>query len=365
MDSGIVSLTDIEEMKTFIDKILEDNIVFNELKGIVGRHDESHTCNLLSIEITDSEDNTTRFTKEQGRPAESMDALKHEELGKDLDKQQRLTTYALDNVFSIDSNKLCQFEVNKQYLQAAHRSSSISLMLYSKNINTRAKANSYILCGLLFLKELKEQGKKTLYIPLICCKKGIGRGFLSLAEKIAEDLNYDKITLNSMDPPLGFYIKKGYQFEPGLDRYYKLKNKIDLNVFKTNSEALKHALYQSTTGYYPLLTEGTKYSFRRLGRRQNIQTATHLDKIKMVGDEIKMFKNFGALQASANTPPNTPANVNADRSSRRRSSRRRSLRHNPYGRAGGGRKLGYMGGKRTNIRRTNKSKRKSKRKVKR
>ena len=142
-----------------------------------------------------------------------------------------------------------------------------------------------------------------------------------------------------------------------LDKYDKKRGKI----VSLSQNAAKHAGFLDK---YGRLTNHATHSasLRRnvtgplkRGQRNFLKRGVNsLSRVRMQGPEIEMYLN---TRTDARTSHYFPS---ADRSSRRR-----SLRHNPYGRAGGGRKLGYMGGKRTNIRRTNKSKRKSKRKVKR
>ena len=77
------------------------------------------------------------------------------------------------------------------------------------------------LCGLVFLKEHspKDYTKNTdyLYISLICSIKGVGNHLMKKCEDIARMLNKTKIKLDSLDAPLGFYLYKGYKFDPSYD----------------------------------------------------------------------------------------------------------------------------------------------------
>ena len=85
------------------------------------------------------------------------------------------------------------------------------------------KKKTYIdnLCGLVFLKENapKDYTKNTdyLYISLICSNSGIGSHLMKKSEEIARMIGVNKIKLDSLDAPIGFYLYKGYKFDRSND----------------------------------------------------------------------------------------------------------------------------------------------------
>ena len=85
------------------------------------------------------------------------------------------------------------------------------------------KKKTYIdnLCGLVFLKENapKDYTKNTdyLYISLICSNSGVGSHLMKKSEEIARMIGVNKIKLDSLDTPIGFYLYKGYKFDRSSD----------------------------------------------------------------------------------------------------------------------------------------------------
>ena len=73
------------------------------------------------------------------------------------------------------------------------------------------------LCGLIFLKEHAPKNTKAitdyLYITLVCAIKGIGGHLMNKCEEIAIKMGFNKIKLDSLDAPIGFYLYKGYKFD--------------------------------------------------------------------------------------------------------------------------------------------------------
>lgn len=134
-----------------------------------------------------------------------------------------------------NGEKLCS-GVTKGYILDDLKDSDYILILTSINLplhNLRDK--DFVidkLCGLVFLKNFapKDIKKNTeyLYISLICAQRGIGSHLLKKCEEFAEFLEVPKIKLDSLDAPLGFYLKKGFMFDySSTTRLYKISH--DLN----------------------------------------------------------------------------------------------------------------------------------------
>ena len=214
----------------------------------------------------------------------------------------------LSSTIITSSNKLCLFKVNKGYISEQNKLSNISLVLFSEDINSRTKTEKYIICGLIFLKEIVTKTNNNLYIPLICCKPSIGSGFMLLAEKITQDLGYSKLTLNSMADPLGFYIHKGYILDRGNDTYI-LENPLFLDKYNpvngdiktVYQNAAKHAKYYNEKGRLVSHTNKKKTLTKKVSGKLSRSQKKFLSKpvvsltgIRKIGNEIRMSKKFNA-----------------------------------------------------------------------
>ena len=345
----IDSLNTPGKMKTFISNL--DNNIFKSLKD-----PKDVDCNLLLVKVKNKFGTYLCIKKPDGSILIPNEA--------DLKK--------LNNTLFTAENSLCLFKVNKGYIKEQNKNSDISLVLFSVNANDRSNNTRITICGLLFLIE---KINKTLYIPLICCKSGIGGVFMKLEEKIARDYKYHKITLNSMARPLGFYIYKGYNFAKGND-VYKIEKDFPLFLDKYDEKlgkikrvgsknASKRAGFLNKSGklipystYSASLSRNVPGQLKRAQRNFLTTGVNSLQGVRMLGNEIGMEKNTRTDARTSAQPmrrrqPALPKQRSAGKY-RTRTRRRGNLGY-----------TSYMGGKRTNIRRTNKSKRKSKRKVKR
>jgi len=270
-------------IKHFISKL--DNRIFKSL-----RKPKGVDCNLLLVEVK-NKNGTFRYVKR------ADDTLYEPKI--DVLKQLSASLFTT-------ANKLCLFKVNKGYIKEQHQQSNISLVLFSETINKRTQKVKYIICGLLFLKEKMYKKSNNLYIPLICCKPGIGSGFMLSAEKIAKDLGYNKLTLNSMADPLGFYIHKGYQFDKGND-VYTLENPLFLDKYNQKTgevrtvyqNAANHAGYLNQKGRLishrdkkRILTQKVKDILSRTQKKFLGRSASSLMRVKKKGNEIGMYKKF-------------------------------------------------------------------------
>ena len=284
----LIDSIDGSNIKHFISKL--DKNIFKTL-----REPKGVECNLLLVEVKNNY-GTFRFIKRaDGVLVEpKIEVLKQ-----------------LSSSLFTSANKLCLFKVNKGYIKEQNQESNISLVLFSETINKRTKEVKYIICGLLFLKEKMYKKSNNLYIPLICCKPGIGSGFMLLAEKIAQDLGYDKLTLNSMADPLGFYIHKGYQFDKGND-VYTLENPLFLDKYNKKTGEVR-TVYQNAANHAGYLNQKGRlvsHRYRKIGTqfgipRQKVKdvlsrsqkkllgrSVSALMRVKMKGNEIGMYKKF-------------------------------------------------------------------------
>lgn len=279
----LIDVIDVSNIGHFISNLY--NGIFKSL-----RKPKGIDCNLLLVEVKNKNGIFRYIKKADGTiiPPTS-DVLKD-----------------LNNELFKNKNKLCSFKVNKGYINEQYQQSNISLVLFSKTINKRTQKVKYIICGLLFLKEIVNSKNNNLYIPLICCKPGIGSGFMLMAEKIAQDLGYHKLTLNSMADPLGFYIHKGFQLEQGND-VYTLENPMFLNTYNESSgeirtmyqNAANHATYLSEKGSLishrdrkRTLTKKVKGQPTRAQKKFLGKSLSSLMGVKKKGNEIGMFKKF-------------------------------------------------------------------------
>ena len=279
----LIDYIDGKNIKHFISKL--DKNIFKSL-----REPKDVECNLLLVEVKNKH-GTFRFIKRED--------------GTLFEPNIELLKQLSDSLFT-SANKLCLFKVNKGYIKEQNQDSNISLVLFSENIHKRTKKVKYIICGLLFLKEKMYKKSNNLYIPLICCKPGIGSGFMLLAEKIAQDLGYNKLTLSSMADPLGFYIHKGYQLDKGNDVYTLEKplfldkyNKKTGEVRTVYQNAANHAGYLNQKGRLVshrdrkrIITQKVKDVLSRSQKKLLGSSVSSLMRVKKKGNEIGMYKNF-------------------------------------------------------------------------
>ena len=281
MSRIIDSLNTPKKMKTFIINL--DNRIFKPLKD-----PKDMNCNLLLVKVKNNSGTHIFIKKQDGSILIPNEAY--------LKK--------LNNTLFTTKNSLCLFKVNKGYIKEQNKNSNISLVLFSVNANDRSNNTRITICGLLFLIE---KINKTLYIPLICCKSGIGGVFMMLAEKIATDNGYNQITLNSMAGPLGFYLYKGYNFVKGTDVYEIEKNfplfldKYDKKrgkIVSLSQNAAKHAGFLDKYGrltnhatHSASLRRNVTGPLKRGQRNYLTRGVNSLSRVRMQGNEIEMYLN--------------------------------------------------------------------------
>lgn len=117
----------------------------------------------------------------------------------------------------IDGYMLCKKSVDPTYLKEQFDNNRYSLLLFSQNTSTIPRETTQnklkqLFCGLVFLNH---KSNKSIYLSLICSKKGLGSNLLLLGEDISTKLNYKEIHLKSLEEPYGFYLYKGYKNKKG------------------------------------------------------------------------------------------------------------------------------------------------------
>ena len=120
----------------------------------------------------------------------------------------------IKKLLSIHGSKLCAGDINKGYLLDQFEKCKYIIILLSlteTKYDFRDPANLIKrLCGLVFLDT---KPNNSMYVSLICGKPGLGSKLLNFSETISKQLGYTKMKLNSLDSPIGFYLKKGYLFD--------------------------------------------------------------------------------------------------------------------------------------------------------
>ena len=231
----------------------------------------------------------------------------------------KLEINMLENILHITGHKLCSYTVNPGYIMENYKDSDISFVLFS-NIsvpyNLRKKNTPPIsICGLLFLNNMKKHN--ALYIPLICAKSGLGGSLIELAEETAKKFKKKQVRLTSIDQPIGFYLKLGYQLQKGRNTYIVPKN-VHVKLFKkkVTNEALEilndslvdSAAFTNKLGFvrkfkdvkFRLRTKKNNTASRKYSLRNRLNTSKFINKgdigmlynIKKDDDGIFMFKDL-------------------------------------------------------------------------
>lgn len=105
--------------------------------------------------------------------------------------------------------------VNKDYILETYESTDICVLLFSRSLTQKELRSKRVienLCGFMFLDTKRTKRERSIYVNLICTSRGFGSKLLRFAEEISVNLGFNRVTLSSLDGPLGFYIKKGYTF---------------------------------------------------------------------------------------------------------------------------------------------------------
>jgi len=134
---------------------------------------------------------------------------------KSIDLSTLTDDKTIKTLLELHGERLCAGDINKRYLLEQFNECDIIIILLSITVtkyNSRdAKSLTKRLCGLVFLNKQPEDN--SIYLSLICGKSGLGSKLLNFSETISKQLRYTKMKLNSLDLPIGFYLKKGYLFD--------------------------------------------------------------------------------------------------------------------------------------------------------
>ena len=106
--------------------------------------------------------------------------------------------------------------VNLDYIVQSFSITDLSLMLFSRGVTKHDLRSKHVvekLCGFMFLDTKNSKKELSIYVNLICASRGFGSKLLKYAEDISVKLNYNRVTLRSLEGPLGFYLKKGYKLK--------------------------------------------------------------------------------------------------------------------------------------------------------
>ena len=106
--------------------------------------------------------------------------------------------------------------VNKDYILETYESTDICVLLFSRSLTQKELRSKRVienLCGFMFLDTKRTKRELSIYVNLICTTRGFGSKLLRFAEEISVNLGFNRVTLSSLDGPLGFYLKKGYSFK--------------------------------------------------------------------------------------------------------------------------------------------------------
>ena len=268
-----------------------DTFKLSKALRIMGRGGNPYICNCMLIKVLNhsnpEEPEPMYFIKRDGMPLITLDIKVAED--------NKLLTFLEKNLF-LDSNNLCKFTINKSYIKSNYDLCDISIVLFSENIIKRTKTSKYVVCGLLFL----EERNKSLYLSLICAKRGIGGLLLKFAEMIGRFFKYQKIILTSVDKPMPVYIHKGYKFMTGTDTF-DVENDVKIIPFKENLETgdiesintlTSRAYYENNMGR---LTSATTSSIgkRKSSKLKKLNKKLKLIKVKKTNDNsVYMYKDL-------------------------------------------------------------------------
>ena len=118
---------------------------------------------------------------------------------------------SIEEILEWSGEKLCK-TIGTDYILSELENADIVILSSSINTNkTRSKQLSKRLCGFSILSIKKDY----LYVSIICALPGVGGKMIKFVEKVALQMKKKKIKLDSLDAPIGFYLKNGYTFNRG------------------------------------------------------------------------------------------------------------------------------------------------------
>jgi GNAT superfamily N-acetyltransferase len=170
-----------------------------DLYGTITKYENSYECNTVLFKVNSEKETDSEIVK--------------------VIKEYSKTDLSIIEDTKIDilglisqATVLCA-GVNKGYLVDTYDTTDICVMLFSRSLPDYDLRNPKVvenLCGFMFLDTKRTKKEKSIYINLICTSRGFGSKLLKFAEQISQRLGYNRVTLSSLDSPLGFYLKKGY-----------------------------------------------------------------------------------------------------------------------------------------------------------
>lgn len=203
--------------------------------------------------------------------------------------------------------------VNKGYLLDVYETTDICVMLFSRSVTDMELRSKHIienLCGFMFLDTKRSKKERSIYVNLICTSKGFGSKLLKFAEQISISLGYNRVTLSSLDSPLGFYLKKGYTFRNkrnptvyeisnDTEELYPVKSKIE--KFESSNDLtlqpLRGMLYnekRSNGAHFWIYTQSRGDSSYDRRNWTYIKPGNLLLFKRVVGPDGNVFYNFDA-----------------------------------------------------------------------
>lgn len=169
--------------------------------GTMLKHGTTYECNTILLNVNASK-------------APEKDVL---EVIKDYEKndEQFIKDSEVDVVSLLSQAEGLCGGVNKAYILETYETTDICVLLFSRSVTQKELRSKRVLenlCGFMFLDTKTTKRERSIYVNLICTSRGFGSKLLRFAEEISVNLGFNRVTLSSLDGPLGFYIKKGYSF---------------------------------------------------------------------------------------------------------------------------------------------------------
>ncbi len=101
----------------------------------------------------------------------------------------------------------CQSKINRAWGRKNLKDYDFIIVAMREGSKTRRKTNSVLICGFVFIKELRDN----LYINLICSNMGYGSILLAKTEALAIKRKKDLVVLKALPEVIRWYEKKGFK----------------------------------------------------------------------------------------------------------------------------------------------------------
>ena len=177
-------------------------------------------------------------------------------------------------MLKLDGTKLCKYTIEGAYITDSFEDCNLCFCIFSKYVDPRTRSVKalFSLCSILFLKVQP----KNLYIELVCAEEkaqseliGYGTKLINFCDELGKYLKLEKITLSSVDTPLGFYLSRNFRPIRG-DELYEIPEDIKIKVHRRSGALLqrdlpKTALFMNNMG----MTTSYKDASRLLPRPNN------------------------------------------------------------------------------------------------